>query len=626
MFQLMRAARLRTKSLLAAAGGVSLAVVLCWSLIHGSDAAAAGADTSTETAKKTRTVERGGSRDATRCVDGGKGAKVDGVKGDGVKGDGVVKASAEGEGGSKSKEVKGEVPTEVYSTGYDGSYRELIDFINAQVRKGWAENGVIPSSPADDSEWVRRVHLDLVGHIPDLDMVQAFLADKSVDKRAKLIDKLLEDPGYVRQFTTIWTNLLIGRATPQNISRPALQKFLRTSFGRNRGWDKIVVDLLTAEGHFEENGATNFLLSHLNEGGVPATAISARLFLGIQVQCTQCHNHPFNDWKQNSFWEFNSFFKQMRRIEHREYNEKTGRMDFSYFELAHQDYDGPVYFERRNGVMEVAYPKFNDVEVSPDGGTERRKELAKIIVAGEKPQLADATVNRMWGHFFGFGFTRPVDDMGPHKAPSHPELLERMSRELVKANYDLKQLIRWICNSEAYNLTSRFNDGNMKDDPAAGEMPTFSHLYMKSMSVEQLYDSLLVATNAHRSGSGGWDQAEARRQQWLQQFVQTFGTDENDESTTFDGTIPQALMMMNGELIQNALKPAQGSTLNQAMTATAKPADKAKLLYLATLSRVPTAKELAAANQVMKNAKSPLEAYQDLYWALLNSNEFILVH
>ncbi|MFM8218845.1 MAG: DUF1549 domain-containing protein, partial [Planctomycetaceae bacterium] len=177
-----------------------------------------------------------------------------------------------------------------YSTGYEGSYRELIDFINQQVRKGWSENGMVPSAVADDAEWVRRVHLDIVGHIPDLDTVEAFLADKSADKRAKLIDKLLEDPGYVRQMTTIWTNLLIGRATPQNISRPALQKFLRTSFGKNRGWDKIVVDLLTAEGHFEENGATNFLLSHLNEGAVPATAISARLFLGIQVQCTQCHN------------------------------------------------------------------------------------------------------------------------------------------------------------------------------------------------------------------------------------------------------------------------------------------------------------------------------------------------
>lgn len=590
------------------ARGVSLAVGLGCSLYLGTASLVAGDDNpaaetragSRETSAS-RSEERGGSRESTR------------------------------RNGSRTSKAEGDSPAaglsaKPFSTGYDGQYGDLIGFINEQVRKGWAENGMVPSGPAVDGEWLRRVHLDLVGHVPDLETTEAFVADKSPDKRFKVIENLLNDPGYVRHFTTIWTNLLIGRATPQNISRPALQKFLRNSFGKNRGWDKIVVDLLTAEGHYEENGATNFLLSHLNEGAVPATALSARLFLGIQVQCTQCHNHPFNDWKQNSFWEFNSFFKQAQRVEHREYNEKTGRMDFSYFELTRADFEGPVFFERRNGVMEVAYPKYNGVEVSPEGSIDRRKELASIIVSGEKTQLAEAAVNRMWGHLFGYGFTRPVDDMGPHKVPSHPELLDRLAREFVKSGYDLKQLVRWICNSEAYNLTSRFSDGNLKDDPAAGETPMFSHLYIKSMTVEQVYDSLLVATNAHKTASGGWEQAESRRQQWLQQFVQTFGTDENDESTSFDGTIPQALMMMNGELIQNALKDAQGSTLHSVLTSPAKPADKAKQLYLATLTRVPSERELKTANMVMKNARSPLEAFQDLYWALLNSNEFILIH
>jgi len=608
MTQLDKAETLRLTVSLRMAWGVCLAVILGCVSLPGAVAASEGVQNSSSTAKKTRANdEGGGNRDTSRRVDGG--------------GEKSGPASIDDKGASAA------VPSaDAFTTGYTGSYRELIDFINQQMRTSWAENGMTPSVPADDSEWIRRVHLDLVGHIPELDAVKKFVADKSPDKRSRLIDELLEDPGFVRHLTTTWANLLIGRTTPQNISRPALQKFLRTSFGRNRGWDQIVVDLLTAEGHYEENGATNFLLSHLNDAEVPATAISARLFLGIQVQCTQCHNHPFNTWKQNSFWEFNSFFKQIQRVEHREYNAKTGRMDFAYFELAPKDFEGPVYFERRNGVMEVAYPKFNGVEVPPDGSTDRRMVLAQILRDGEKPQLADAMVNRMWGQFFGFGFTRPVDDMGPHKAPSHPELLDRLAREFVKSKYDLKQLVRWICNSEAYNLTSRFNPGNMKDDPAAGETPMFSHMYLKSMTVEQLYDSLLVATNAHRSGSGGWDQAETRRQQWLQQFVQTFGTDENDETTTFDGTIPQALMMMNGELTQNALKGLSGSTLHQILTAPGNNAEKAKQLYLATLTRSPSAKELKTASQIMKNAKSPQEAFQDLYWALLNSNEFILVH
>lgn len=525
------------------------------------------------------------------------------------------------------------LPEQIYSTGYNGSYAELINFINAQVRQGWIDNSIRPSEFADDAEWIRRVHLDIVGHIPDLETVQKFIADKDKAKRSKLIDKLLdEDAGYVRNFSTIWTNLLIGRAPPPNMSgirRDTLQKFLRESFGKNRGWNEIVTELLTAEGDNEQNGAANYLLSHLNEGAVPATAISAKLFLGQQVQCTQCHNHPFNEWKQNAFWEFNSFFKQSRANPVRVYNEKTGRMDVTHSILDWQNFEGPVYFERRNGLMEVAFPKFNGTDVNPDGYTNRRKELAKIVTSGDRTLVADAMVNRMWGHFFGYGFTKPIDDMGPHNPASNPTLLERMAKEFVAANYDLRQLIRWICNSEAYNITSRFNPKNPKakqDNPAAGDTALFSHLYMKSMSAEQLYDSLIVATNAHKSGSGSWERAEQTRQRWMQQFVQAFGTDENDESTTFDGTIPQALMMMNGELVQNALSDAKGTLLYDVINSKGGPPEKVKLLYLATLSRPPSTREFKTADRVLKGATSPLEAYQDLYWALLNSNEFIMNH
>jgi len=238
-------------------------------------------------------------------------------------------------------------------------------------------------------------------------------------------------------------------------------------------------------------------------------------------------------------------------------------------------------------------------------------------------------VNRMWGHFFGYGFTKPVDDMGPHNPPTHPVLLERLSQEFVTAKYDLRQLIRWICNSEAYNLTSRANSDNPKDkqdNPAGGDVAMFSHMYLKSMSAEQLYDSLIVATGAHKSGSGSWEKAEGTRQRWMQQFVQAFGTDENDESTSFDGTIPQALMMMNGELIQSALSDAKGTLLHDVLNDRSKPFDKVKKLYMATLSRVPSTREFKTAERIVQNANSELEAYQDLYWALLNSNEFIMNH
>lgn len=519
------------------------------------------------------------------------------------------------------------LPEQIYSTGYNGSYVELIKFINEKIRAGWQDNNMPPSDVADDSEWLRRVYLDIVGHIPDREAYEKFVADKDKAKRTKVIDQLLDDPAYVRNFTTIWTNLMIGRGTPRRVSRDGLLKFMRESFAKNRAWSEIVFDLISAEGHMTENGATNFLMSHLNDGAVPATAISAKLFLGMQVQCTQCHNHPFNDWKQDAFWEFNSFFKQARKVEHLKYNPKTGRSnEFDYSELVAQRFEGPVYYERRSGLMQVAFPKFNGTEVNPEGDTNRRLELAKIIVTGEKTQLADAMVNRTWGHFMGYGFTKPVDDMGPHNAPSHPAILERMSIEFVKAGYDIKQLIRWICNTEAYNLTSRYNSKNTKDNPSAGESPLFSHLYIKSMSGEQLYDSLIIATNAHKAGSGSWEAAERQRQQWLQQFVLAFGTDENDEATTFDGTIPQALMMMNGELVSKALEGAKGSTLNTILSEKAKDVEHVKMLYECTLNRQPSSKEIGAARKALSGAKNRNEAFQDLFWALLNSNEFIFNH
>lgn len=533
---------------------------------------------------------------------------------------------------------------EAYSTGAAASIAEQVGYINEMIRQGWIQNNIEPSAVAEDGEWLRRVYLDIAGHVPPVEDVDAFIADKDKSKRAKMIDKLLDDPAYVRNWTTNWTNLLIGRGNgnanmggPQR--RAALQKFLREAFAKNRPWNDVVSDLISAEGNYQENGAVNFLMAHLNDGQIPATAITAKLFLGLQVQCTQCHNHPFNTWKQNQFWEYNSIFKQCRENVVQKYDEKTGRMVFDYAELVHQDFEGPVYFEPRNGLMKVAYPRYEEHEIDPSSPN-RRKEFAKLITTGERTQVADAMVNRMWGHFFGYGFTKPVDDMGPHNAASHPELLEKLGKDFVKSKYDLKQLIRWICNSEAYNLTSKMvpppggmkkddpNYGryNERDNPANGERPLFTHMYVKSLSAEQLYDSLIIATNAHKSGRSNWEQAEQQRRMWMQQFVLAFGTDENDESTTFNGTIPQALMMMNGELVQNAISTSKGSYLNTVLSDKGNEQAKLRELYMSTLSRIPTSKEIAAAKGLIKKAKTPIEGYQDLFWALLNSNEFIFNH
>ena len=513
-----------------------------------------------------------------------------------------------------------------------GAEVPLGEFIDQQIRQGWQDNEIEASASASDEEWVRRIYLDLLGRIPTMEEARKFLADESPRKRSVLTEELLEHEDYVRNFTTVWSNNCIGRGAPQRVSRTGMEKFFREAFARNRPWNEIVVDIVTASGHYEENGAVNYTLAQLQNAdeGVQLTAMTARLFLGLQVQCTQCHNHPFNKWQQDQFWEYNSFFRQVGKIDHRKLDPNTGRMVDDYSEVVWQEFSGPVYYEKRSGVMQVAYPRFQGLEVDPGVGVDRRVEFGKLItqpVDGAPAQIAQAMVNRTWSHFFGYGFTRPVDDMGPHNPASHPDLLERLSREFVAANYDVKELIRWIVSTEAYGLTSQYSDKNKIDDPGAGEVPLFSHMYLKSMQAEQMYDSLIVASNAHKSGRGGWGAQEEQRRRWMQQFVVAFENDENDESTTFNGTIPQALMMMNSELMDKACSVERGSFLFESMSSPGNEAQKIQELYLAALSRNPTKTEIGKVQKMLKNyGNQRLMGYQDLFWALLNSNEFVFIH
>ena len=520
--------------------------------------------------------------------------------------------------------------------GDDNSSSEaVVAKIDSLIRAGWTDNEVTPSEQADDSEWLRRIYLDTVGHIPPAEDVRAFLADKRTDKRSIVVDRLLDDEDYIRNWTTVWTNLMIGRSNPREVNSPALQKFLRESFAENRGWDNIVTDFIAAEGSHDENGATNFLLAHVNNQAVPATAITGQVFLGLQLQCAQCHNHPFNNQKQDEFWAFNSFFKQIKvQDQPVSTNPRVRKVA-----LVNTREGGATFYETRQGVMKAVFPSFEGRSIDASDHVDRRAELAKLMTDGESPQIARAFVNRMWQHFFGAAFTPQVDDMGPHVAVSHPELLDELARQFVRSGYDTKQLVRWICNSEAYSLTSRFNsdETNIGDDPTLGNEPLFSRVYVKQMTVEQLFDSLLVATQAHEVFGSTWDAVAERRQQWLQQFVMAWNTDENDEANLFDCTIPQALMMMNGELIDLALESDRGTLLSKVARSSASEKDKIETIALAALSRLPSRQESAAVRKLIRDSVStsarPVDqqlamrsGLQDLFWACLNSNEFILIH
>lgn len=517
------------------------------------------------------------------------------------------------------------------------SAETIVVWVDAHISDAWQAAEIQPSPPATDAEWIRRAYLDVVGHIPPVQAVEQFLADNRPDKRRALLETLLDDPDYVSHWTTIWTNLLIGRANAQEVSREALQRFLRRSFAENRPWSEIVAELIAAEGDWQQNGAVNFLLAHLNNEAAPATALTSRLFLGMNVQCTQCHDHPHNHWTQHRFWELNSFFQQTAVERRTRRDPATGRAVVE-ISLATRGVGGPMHFEDRRGVMSVAYPKFGGIAVDDGPEVNRRRVLAELMLADHDHQLAQAFVNRMWEHFFGYGFTRPVDDMGPHNPPSHPEVLERLAREFVSHGYDVKQLIRWICGSRPYQLSSRATPANAADDPAAGTAPLFSRMYLKTMSPEQLFDSLLIATRADFVAGSSWEAFVETRRRWLQQFVVAYQTDENDEATTFAGTVPQALMMMNGELTETALSARPGTFLHRVVTQPSDETERIRRLSLAALSRYPDPEELAAFRRLLRDqfraataaGTNPqdalIEGCRDLFWAFLNSSEFVLVH
>jgi hypothetical protein len=522
---------------------------------------------------------------------------------------------------------------------------QQVDQINAAMEATWKDAEIRPSPAEDDLKWCRRVYLDILGRIPNYDELAAFAKERSPDKRYLLVNRLLNDekyiPEYAQNWSTIWTNILIGRnggLEDRSLThRDGMLKYLRDAFAENKPYDTMVYELVTATGATRPgtenfNGAANFLAMKVNEEkGVQATAAVSRIFMGLQVQCTQCHNHPFNQWKQQKFWEFNAFFRQTRALR----RFASGTRDIDHIALIDEDFPGEgshpeeaeIYYQTRNGLSKVAYPVFIDgTPVGRSGYVSqvtRREELAKLMM--ESDYLDKAIVNRMWAYFLGFGFTKPIDDLGPHNPVSHPELLEQLAKDFRGKSYDLKQLIVWITLSKPYQLTSRSTKDNESDDPTLGEQPKFSHFYTRQMSAEQLYQSLTVATQAGRRGN--LEEQQRRQDDWMRQFVVAFATDEGDETTTFNGSIPQSLMMFNGDLIRDAISLEPGSWLHQLSQNKSNPQEKVQFLFIAGLGRRAKPEELSMATQLMEARKRDTGAMlQDLWWAILNSNEFIFVH
>lgn len=496
-------------------------------------------------------------------------------------------------------------------------------YLDQMIRDSWQAGGIKPSAVASDAEFMRRAYLDVLGRIPSPDEAAAFLRSKLPGKRLKLIEYLLASPDYPKNFGSLWTNTLVGRK-PQGrrVDAAELSSWLRRQFAENRPWNEVAFDIITAKGSNKENGAANYTLAHIQDGAINLTSFTTRIFLGQQIQCTQCHDHPSNDWKQADFWGINAFFKGVRSREEMR-TTATGAEEYDHTVVYDEPTEAYSTYEKRNAIVGIAYPMFLDGrKISQGTDVDRREALGKFITDKQNDQFAKAFVNRMWGHFMGRGFTQPVDDFGAHNPPSHPELLDKLTSDFKAGGYDIKNLVRWITSSLPYNLTSSSIKDNEKDETL------FSHMMLKPMTPEQLFDSLLVATAAHKAG--GDANVDRTRRQWLNQFIFAFANDEAEETSSFQGTIPQALMMMNGPLMEKAVGGKPGSYLatvrNDALKTSQPELYMVNRLYLSALSRYPTANELAKTRAYLTSSPDTLEIMEDIFWSLLNSNEFVLNH
>ena len=511
----------------------------------------------------------------------------------------------------------------VASVASAGDARALAQNIDQHVGKRWAEAKVEPAGPADDAEFLRRVYLDVAGRIPSVEEARTFLDDRRGDRRERLVERLLAGPRYVGHFANLYRALLIpeaGNNFQVRLQQGSFESWLKKQVAKNAGYDQMVRDLLTAPigagglnpaaflGGGEPNPGTYYLAKEYKPENLAAS--TARVFLGISVECAQCHHHPFADWKREQFWGFAAFFSGVK---------SQRLMDF----LLPSKEETEKHELAMPGTDKVLQAKFLDgVEPKWKPETSGRAALAEWVTSPSNPYFARAAVNRTWAYFFGTGLVEPVDEMvgGGGKA-SHPELLDLLAKEFADNKFDLKFLIRAITATKAYQLSSA-SPSKSKDD-----LTLFARMPLRGLTAEQLFDSVALATGYRDSGggddlfSGLLGGARSARSEFVTKFAPA------ERPVDAQSSILQALTLMNGKVIADATSMQRSETLTAIAGAPfASAEERVEALYLATLSRKPTAKESARATRFLQGAATPNDALADLFWALLNSPEFVLNH
>jgi hypothetical protein len=470
--------------------------------------------------------------------------------------------------------------------------------------------GFEPAARSSDEEFVRRVYLDVTGAIPRVAEAREFLADSREDKRARLIDKLLDSPGHASHLANTWRTIMLpGGLNLEQVNQVVgVQNWLRQRFLENRRYDDLVAELLVASDGGEAGPALYY--TSLDVAPEKLAGSTARIFLGLQIECAQCHDHPHDHWRQKDFWGYAAFFARLRQPEMNPVQRGRARLiDLEEGEVKLPDKE------------EIVLPKFPDGD-SPgekELGT-RREQLAVWMASRDNPYLARAGSNRVWWHLFGRGLVEPVDDIGRQNQPSHPQLLDELTRYFIATGFDLRELYRTLTNTDAYQRTSVW---------ASEPLPPpelYVHVPVKTLTAEQLYDS--VNRVLHRRPQSMMPNVvsplvDPQRQAFIAK-VQSSGRNFLE----YQAGVLQALALLNGNDLSEATDPNRSPLLGSLAAPFFTDDDRLATLFLATYSRQPTAAELDICRaQLAKYSESDRpRGYSDVLWALLNSAEFALNH
>jgi hypothetical protein len=554
----------------------------------------------------------------------------------GVTLDGLAAAKRAGETAIRAS-FQTEVAVAIFTVPFDAKvdaarYTAKNNFIDEHLFAKLAALNIEPSDGCTDEEFIRRAFLDAAGTLPTADEVRAFLADKAVDKRAKLIDAILERSEFVDYWALILSDLLQNRKERDHDVRGtkgvrAMHDWVRKQVAANKPWDQIAREVLTATGSSADSPAIGYYIVTIGEQREAekseVVASVAQAFLGTRIGCAQCHNHPLEKFTQDDFYHFAGFFSRVRM------ERKEAKVGDTVLKVSHPDPNQNktpigVRQPRTNEFLKAQPLDRSSTDLKP--GDDPRQKLVAWMTDPQNEYFAGAMVNRIWRHYLGVGLVEPVDDLRLTNPPTNPALWKALVSEFVSHKYDLKHMMRVVLNSRAYQLSSSTRPGNETDTRF------HSHYYARRLPAEVMLDAISHATGVADRFPGyplGIRATQLPDPGMSSYFLSLFGRSERVTACACERngevTMPQLLHLQNGESVVQKIRSGEGRLAKWLKDVP----DANKLMdemFLTTVSRLPSSEERKTVKDLLAEGDAKEEVFRDLFWALLNSKNFAFNH